>query len=161
MAIKSRRAPHPPWWFRWPQVRWYSGVDTLYYLRYCPYRRGVGLVWWCPSSWVAAPQACPLPAGFEEDLTVKKPVKSNPGGPDRAADPSQLEEDYPLLADQLTATHYDGDPPGSRQTATLLIFCQQGTYRACLRDRQEERCLWVSCVEWHDLLLLVETALSD
>lgn len=92
---------------------------------------------------------------------MKRPTPATTSTPLRAAPPSELDSLYPLLADHLTALTYDGEPPTPRQTSTLLLFAQDGTYRACLRDRQEARCLWVSVVDPNDLLTTLELALSD
>lgn len=49
---------------------------------------------------------------------------------------------YPALNEYLTLTSYpDG---GQRQTATVLLFCEDGVWKGCLRDRDTSRSLWVT-----------------
>jgi len=157
---RSKRPPRPPWWQCWPQVRWHFSLDTLYVLVY-PEWGGVGLLTWCPLHCVDYNWRPPLPPELRECLGMKRPVTPMGGNPRRSAVHEDFYELYPLLADHLTALTYDDDPPTPRQTSTLLLFAQDGAYRACLRDRQEQRCLWVACPVWTDLLMILEGALED
>jgi len=50
--------------------------------------------------------------------------------------------DIPALVEYLTLDHYEDG--ASRETATLLIFAEEGRFKGCLNDRQEERVCWVS-----------------
>lgn len=92
---------------------------------------------------------------------MKKPVHQIPQRGAFAANIDDLIERFPLLAEQLAATAYEGDAPGSRATATLLIFAQDLSWKAVLRDRQEQRALWVSCLTLMDLFAVLESALGD
>lgn len=92
---------------------------------------------------------------------MKKPVKQATPGGSYAAPIDDILDRFPLLAEQLTATAYDGDPPGTRQTATLLLFGQDGSWKACLRDRQEQRTLWVAVHSLLNAFEALENALGD
>jgi hypothetical protein len=96
-----------------------------------------------------------------EDFQMKRPVTASGSGPLRAAPVDETLATFPVLADYLTSLFYDGDPPVPRETATLLLFAQDGSFRACLRDRAERRCLWVATPSWADLLTVLELGLSD
>jgi len=49
---------------------------------------------------------------------------------------------HPALSEHLTATTYpDG---GQRTTSTLLLFFDDGVWKACLKDRDQGRSLWHS-----------------
>lgn len=160
MSSRKPRPPHPPWWHNWPQLRIYRGIDTAHVIRY--ERWGTHcLVWWCPACWAAIPYPLNFATEMAGDLRMKRPT-SAPGAPGgKAAPADDLAALFPLLAEHLTSTSYDDDPPTARQTSTLLIFAQDGSYRACLRDRQEQRCLWIAAREWGELLPVLEEALGD
>ncbi len=90
---------------------------------------------------------------------MKKPVQQTTERTVYAALLDGIIDRCPAVAEQLTATAYDGDPPGTRQTATLMIFAQDGAWKACLRDRQEQRCAWVAAALFDDLLPVLNDAL--
>lgn len=92
---------------------------------------------------------------------MKKPVQSQTHTGKDAASIEGLIDRHPVLCDFLVSTAYDGDAAGTRQTATLLIFAQDGAWKACLRDRQEGRCQWVAAALFGDLLDVLEDALAS
>jgi len=92
---------------------------------------------------------------------MKKPVQGTTQTGKDAASLEGLLDRFPVLCEFLTSTAYDGDVAGTRQTATLLIFAQDGAWKACLRDRQEARAMWVAAALWDDLLPVLEDALSN
>lgn len=92
---------------------------------------------------------------------MKKPDREMGATPSLAAPVDDLIELFPLFADQMASTCYDGDPPGTRATSTLLAFCDAGCWKVCLRDRQEQRCLWVAASSYLDLVSVLEAALAD
>jgi len=149
-----------PWWECWPQVRWYFGLDHLHVIVY-PQWGGVGLLTWCTLHLVDYNANPPLPPELRECLGMKRPLTPMGGNPGRAAPDVEFAATYPLLSEHLTALRYDDEPPTPRQTSTLLIFAQEGAWKACLRDRQEQRCLWVASASWGDLFLVLEAALED
>lgn len=92
---------------------------------------------------------------------MKKPAVGPSLRPSLAASPDYLVERWPTLADMLCATAYEGDMPGSRMVATLLLFAQEGLWKACLADRQENRCLWLSTLQFGELFTALEEALCS
>ncbi len=90
---------------------------------------------------------------------MKKPVQQTTERAVYAALLDGIIDRFPALAEMLTATAYDGDAPGTRQTATLMIFAQDGAWKACLRDRQEQRCAWVAAALFDDLLAVLNDGL--
>lgn len=66
---------------------------------------------------------------------------------------------FPALGEYLTMTKYpDG---GQRQTATVLIFCEEGQWKGCLRDRDTSRTLWVTSGSPPEVLSDLEAALQS
>lgn len=51
---------------------------------------------------------------------------------------------YPAIVDHLVATEFPGSPPEPRETSTLLIFAEEGLWKAMLRDRDTEATLWAT-----------------
>lgn len=66
----------------------------------------------------------------------------------------------PELAEWMTAAAYED---GSvRLPPTMTLFCQNGEWRASLRDRQEKLVLFLSARTWADLFKMInEFCLSD
>lgn len=72
---------------------------------------------------------------------------------------SAFVDDYPALAEYMTLNHWDnGD---ARETATLLIFVEDGRFKACVNDREESRSGWVSADGFRSLLEAVEKGLRE
>lgn len=92
---------------------------------------------------------------------MRKPVQNPTHTGKDAASVEGLLDTAPVLCEFLTSTAYDGDAAGTRQTATLLIFAQDGAWKACLRDRQEARALWVAAALFTDLISVLEDALAN
>ncbi len=66
---------------------------------------------------------------------------------------------YPALHEYLTLDHWDDGTP--RRTSTLLTFCEEGQWKACLNDREAERSAWVSAEVFEDVLLALDRRLAD
>jgi hypothetical protein len=65
---------------------------------------------------------------------------------------------YPALIEYLTASSWpDGQP---RETATLLIFCEQSSWKVCLHDRSNSLKTWMTADDPATLLELLEAALA-
>lgn len=65
----------------------------------------------------------------------------------------------PALAAMLFDEQYsDGKP---RKTATLLLFADSGTLKACLRDRDVEETAWVSGSGLEGVLDALEVGLTE
>jgi len=159
---KSKKAPHPPWWKN-PWNRWevYHGNECSYLIHFPKWGSPI-LVHWCPRSFgLRDPLDFATTFGTEVFEMLKKPAKGSDGASRFAAPTDDIARIYPTLAEYLTATAYEGDAPGTRATSTLLIFAQEGTWRAVLRDRQEARCLWVTASSFDDILGVLENTLTD
>lgn len=67
--------------------------------------------------------------------------------------------DHPALGEYLTATTYpDG---GQRQTATVLVFVEDGVVKGCLRDRDTDMSLWASSGSIQGVLEALDAALAE
>jgi hypothetical protein len=65
---------------------------------------------------------------------------------------------YPALAEYLeTETWDDGK---ARQTSTLLLFCEAGSVKGCLNDRETDRALWVTAGTIQGVIEALEKALA-
>jgi len=64
---------------------------------------------------------------------------------------------YPVLATYLGDEAYDDGAP--RRTSTLLLFVQDGLWKACLNDRAAGRSAWVSGEMLTEALSSLENAL--
>lgn len=61
---------------------------------------------------------------------------------------------YPALSEWLSAQQY---PDGAaRETSTLLVFIEGGTYKGCVNDRDNARGLWAACGSFEGLLETLE-----
>lgn len=69
-----------------------------------------------------------------------------------------LDGEYPLLAAHMGDPIYDDGTP--RLTSTLLIFAEQGLWKACLSCRDTEEVAFVSASCVRDLLLKLEDGLE-
>jgi len=56
------------------------------------------------------------------------------------------------------ATLVDG---AAAMTATLLVFCEEGRFKACFHDRDEGRTFFRSSESFQELLETLERALAD
>lgn len=92
---------------------------------------------------------------------MKKPVQNTTHTGKDVASIDGLVDVAPTLCEFLVSSAYDGDVAGTRQTSTLLIFAQDGSWKACLRDRQEQRCMWVAASVFNDLISVLEDALAN
>lgn len=157
---RKSRQRDVPWWMWWPQCRAVAGKELVYLLVY-PRWGGVHIAGVCPRSFVPPDERFRFDPDILEVIDVKRPIRAEAGPGGYEAPPDALIESAPLLAEFLTATCYEDSPSVPRQVGTLLIFAQQGAWKACLRDRQEQRCLWVAATMFDDLVPVLETSLSD
>jgi hypothetical protein len=66
---------------------------------------------------------------------------------------------HPRLFEHLTQTAW---PDGTtRQTSSLTIFVDGGQFKAVLKDKDEELCLWMAALAFEDIFVGLELALSD
>lgn len=67
--------------------------------------------------------------------------------------------DHPSLADFLTADSWaDGSV---RQLPTLILFAEDGRWKACLNDRAEERSAWVTSDTLEGLFAVLDAQLES
>jgi hypothetical protein len=66
---------------------------------------------------------------------------------------------YPVLVEFMTATAWDDGAP--RKTGTLLLFAEDGVWKACVKDRDAERVCWVSGGVLDDLLSTIDLGLRE
>lgn len=80
------------------------------------------------------------------------------GGTGQPAEVGDLEFEsrWPAIWEYVTARTFQGKP---RETATLLVFREEGAWKACLCDRETERVLFRSGDSFKVLLDAVEAAL--
>lgn len=79
-----------------------------------------------------------------EDYAVKyvsRPSKGAPASQLGAVVDTQLQARCPALWEYLTCDRWEDGKP--RQVSTLLVFCEDGVWKACLNDRAAARSLWV------------------
>lgn len=74
-----------------------------------------------------------------------------------AGDPS-FRQDYPVLAEYLELLVWEDGSP--RQPSTLLIFCEDGCYKACVNDRAQGRVSFYTSATFTELLHSVEAGLA-
>lgn len=92
---------------------------------------------------------------------MKRPT-TNAAAPSLYAAPiGDLEDGLKLLADQLALTAWEGEPIGSRQTGSVLIFPDSGVWKGMLKDKNTARCLWVASESLLDIFAVLESSLGD
>lgn len=91
---------------------------------------------------------------------LERPTKpsANASSVPAVSDP-QMQQRCPLLWEYLTSTVFaDGS---KREPSTLLVFLQDGSLKAMLRDKEGERCLWVAGRSLVGLLDALDGQLAD
>jgi len=92
---------------------------------------------------------------FKKPLANGIPVGSNGQTPT----PPGLNERAPTLAHFLCdASWPDGE---ERQRSTIVVFVEDGMFKACLSDKDSGTSLWASCRSFDDLLEALEARLTD
>lgn len=90
---------------------------------------------------------------------IGKPTPSS--GASRPASkvvPDDFAKKHPALWEYLTVDSYDDGT--AREVATLLLFTEDGLFKACLNDRATSRTCWMSATTVGGLLGLLEEALQ-
>lgn len=116
---------------------------------------------WFPVEWTRASDWPETWAFLLWSSAMRKKEKKREAQSSRAAEDQDLCERFPTLYDYLTATVYDGPDGGPRQVCTLLVFCADGVFKGCLRDRDEGICLWAAGRTLGDLLRVFEDDLAN
>lgn len=161
MGRRRVRPAHPQWWDR-PEERCrvlHSTVRT-YVIWYPQWGQPTALVVIKRNVQLRTPDDVWRAGHKWEHPAVKKPVKTGRGQATLEANVDDLVIRWPALAEFLASTHYEGEEPGTRQLGSLLIFAQDGMWKACLRDRQESRCLWVAARQLLELFDVLEHAVA-
>jgi hypothetical protein len=71
----------------------------------------------------------------------------------------RAKQQFPNLWDHLTQKRWDDG--SARQTSSLLLFEQDGVFKAMLRDREAALCLWVAAQGFFAVFEALEAALCD
>lgn len=97
---------------------------------------------------------------LDEDQSMKKPNVDLKGEPlDELWDDEGFKIVYPNLYEHLKETKYDDGTP--RQTSTLLIFSDNGCLKLCLSDRDNNRSVFVSAVDFDTAMVKIERGLAE
>lgn len=97
-----------------------------------------------------------------EELLMKFIQKSNdlPSGKSGlAAADSQLNDRCPATHEWLAEQEWEPGKP--RRTGTMMVFAEQGRWKACLHDRDQKRTCFVSAMTLTALLEAVEDVLAN
>jgi hypothetical protein len=73
--------------------------------------------------------------------------------------PDSMQLQYPALVEELTLTEWA--PDENRVTSTLLLFVEDGLWKACLHDRDSQKSCFVSGLSLSGLLASVEQGLRE
>jgi len=123
--------------------------------------RCVELLTWCPEGWLRSPDWTGLKGELEIGAYMKKPKKDDASPTLRSAVDAEFAATYPSIYDHLTCVFWDDDPKQPRVTSTLLVFAQDGCFKANLRDRANGKCCWVAAPSFSELLGALERELGD
>ena len=93
-------------------------------------------------------------------MALKKGVERKVGG--ESAAPmigGPFGTKYPGLWDHLTQLKWEDGSP--RVPSSLLVFQQDGSLKAMLRDKSAGLCFWAAARTWEGLLQAVEAGIQD
>lgn len=96
-----------------------------------------------------------------EPWLMKRPTTTTSTPTLYAAPVDDLKPDLALVADYLALTAFEGEPVGSRQTGSLLIFPDGGVWKAMLKDKNTGKCLWIAFESLLDVFSVLEESLSS
>jgi hypothetical protein len=92
-------------------------------------------------------------------LLRRPSVSSKPGVADGPSYDPEFAAKWPGLHEYLTALVWPSG--GERKTSTLLIFAEQGTFKACLNERDSLCTLWAAASSVEGVLGALETLLEQ
>lgn len=141
-------------------VRVWVGVDHLILVEVVPFPPFVVVLGWLPAVWTTDATWPSLWADYQRGCPMKRREKKRVELEGRAAHDQEFQASYPTLFDYLTATTYDGDAGSPRTVSTLLVFAADGVFKACLRERDDGVCCWVSGRSFGDVLHVLEQELA-
>ena len=157
VVVRRPTRQRASWW-------WQKGVRLS---------RGAGVIhgwrvdfWGRPTRYASIPDVVPPDGGslrVLEDLAMsllrKSDMEGRGGpGPRSLTDPAFASQ-YPLLWSYVTQNKWEDGTP--RQTASFLVFSDDGVLKMMLRDREAGLCLWVAGATVMGLFDAVEGALGD
>lgn len=103
----------------------------------------------------------PVEAPTDPPAAVRRMVRPRPApgaGPTYAATDLVVSGFYPALVEYLTRRVVDGQ---QIQTATLLLFAEEGSWKVCLNDRASELVAFRAGQTVQEALDSLEAALAD
>lgn len=94
------------------------------------------------------------------DRQVKRPTFGQMNGPtEKPYDDQDFATLFPTLHQYITCTSWEDGKP--RTTSTLLFFLENGVMKCCVNDRDNNRSAFFTATTFNDLLLHMETRLSE
>jgi len=99
--------------------------------------------------------------GHVELRAMKRPEQPGDRVDAWAACIDDILDRYPLVAEYLAATNYDGEPPGTRLPCSLLVFPQDGWWKTRLVDKNVGKCLWTTCSSLLDIWEALQLKLAS
>lgn len=71
----------------------------------------------------------------------------------------QFSKAYPVLAEFLQREFWDEQTP--RAKGSMILFCEDGVFKACLSDKDADMVAFVSKGSWDALLKAIERGLAE
>lgn len=128
-------------WWRWWRVSVSADAYRVYATRHSP--------WGWPTRSVCVlmeeyPRVSPLSlAEVAVAMAIAKRERAEPGASRAAsAEDAALAKKHPHLHEYMTSTRYEDG--AARQTSSVLIFVQDGLWKAMLKDRDANETLWAT-----------------
>lgn len=90
---------------------------------------------------------------------VRKPTTAEAGGVPTAFADHQMAKVCPALLEYLVEDRWEDG--SARERATLLLFVEDGWWKACLNDRASQRALWASASTLQGVLGTLEECLQQ
>lgn len=91
-------------------------------------------------------------------MFLEKRSKSLARARDQAASDESFEKQWPAIFEYLTKLRVKKDV--ERRTSTMLIFCEDGLWKACVNDRENDETAFWSAPSYEELLTAVESDLA-
>lgn len=120
----------------------------------------IGMATWSMDSWLYRDlwnqyEGDPMAKFLKNVKTAKKVEKDAP----YAASDKEFQKTHPAIVEFMTLRKDDAG--SARQTSSLLIFCEDGQWKCCLCEREEELTLWASADTLAELLEALEAVLQS
>lgn len=141
--------------------RTWVGVDNVYFVDVVPYPPWILVEHWYPVWFTKGSDGSAASVDLQLGGAMKRREKKREELQTRAFHDEEFREQYPTLFDHLSALTFDGEGGGDRVVSTLLVFGKDGGLTACLRDRNDSVCCWVSGRTLRDVLTVLERDLAE